>query len=49
MKILIKYFALNYKKFMKPLTLGRKKMAKIKKKNLKESHCDSKDFFISFP
>lgn len=32
MKILIKYFALNYKKFMKPLTLGRKKMAKIKKK-----------------
>lgn len=39
MKILIKYFTLNYKKFMKPFTLERKKMAEIKE--LKESHCDS--------
>lgn len=31
MKILIKYFTLNYKKFMKPFTLERKKNGRNKR------------------
>lgn len=49
MKILIKYFALNYKKFMKPLTLGRKKMAKIKKKTSRKATAIARIFLYPSP